>query len=569
MRPGAQDPGSRPRPRRGPASGLLRDLLLPPEFHRERQPHVADWIEGAFEPTALVIVIGCFAIGLVGFIQSWDSTWDSRFAVPLAVVVAIVGFLYARRLSRSPFIPKEWLALLVPIALALRLLMLLPDAGGGPIAAIDLTDPGSFFTLAYIANLVVLLIAWGMALDATLKLNAIRVRRGEKPQPVQSAQRDDLYDNSWRLIDHATPLHQLAGRLLWGGLALVTMAGLTAINLRESFSVEALVQLVTFGRPAAALTLSNVLIYFVVSLLLIAEAQLARQRTSWQLAGLAQPPVLAGRWVAQACGITLVLLLVALALPTNIVGAVLLVLGIVATGVSWFTIALMGLFYLLIAILSWPLRLLNLTGAPTTSSPQPPPPMEVTPQAATPDWLLAAQTILIWLALAVVVAFALRALWGHRAGLRQVGVIAFTRAMLVLLGQALLRLLRTGRRAAAWALSVLPTRRRTDATPRPRLARRLRILGSGPRARIEYYFLSIVQRAASLGVPLARGETAEEFSARLPQHAPEVNPDLDALTTAFIAARYGPREARDQDAERARLSWAAVRARLRARRQIR
>jgi hypothetical protein len=105
------------------------------------------------------------------------------------------------------------------------------------------------------------------------------------------------------------------------------------------------------------------------------------------------------------------------------------------------------------------------------------------------------------------------------------------------------------------------------ARARPRLGLHLSRLG--PRDLIEYYYLSTAQRAAKLGLARLRGETAREYSARLPKHAPDLDPALADLTDSFDSARYGPVPVGKAEVARARVSWSAVKARLRALRQIR
>ena len=164
---------------------------------------------------------------------------------------------------------------------------------------------------------------------------------------------------------------------------------------------------------------------------------------------------------------------------------------------------------------------------------------------------------------------AVRALWANRGTLPTVGIVGLLVRIAVALVSLALRVASLGRGAATWVLSALPARRvaETVARVRPRLGVHLSRLG--PRELIEYYFLSTAQRAAKVGVPMQRGETAREFSERLPRVAPDVEPALSDLTDTFESARYGPLPVGKTEVVRARLSWAVVRERLRRRRQIR
>jgi hypothetical protein len=82
---------------------------------------------------------------------------------------------------------------------------------------------------------------------------------------------------------------------------------------------------------------------------------------------------------------------------------------------------------------------------------------------------------------------------------------------------------------------------------------------------IRYFYLSSERRAAAVGRPRAEGETPYEYQASLDQSFPELEPDLEGLTEAFIAARYSRAAVHKQQADAVKPLWQRIRAALRKR----
>jgi len=99
------------------------------------------------------------------------------------------------------------------------------------------------------------------------------------------------------------------------------------------------------------------------------------------------------------------------------------------------------------------------------------------------------------------------------------------------------------RRARAWALGALP--------------------GRDPRRIVLALYALMAARAAERGLERRTGQTALEYGSKLREGLPDVSPDVDGLTQAFLRARYSRQEIRDEDAGLARRSWSRIRGRLR------
>jgi hypothetical protein len=87
-----------------------------------------------------------------------------------------------------------------------------------------------------------------------------------------------------------------------------------------------------------------------------------------------------------------------------------------------------------------------------------------------------------------------------------------------------------------------------------------------PREQIRYFYLSAGRRAAQAGQPRRPGQTPYEYRSSLDHRFPELEPDLEGLTEAFVGARYSPRPVDTEDAEAVKPLWQRIKAALRRRR---
>lgn len=83
-----------------------------------------------------------------------------------------------------------------------------------------------------------------------------------------------------------------------------------------------------------------------------------------------------------------------------------------------------------------------------------------------------------------------------------------------------------------------------------------------PRERILHDFGALLSHAARFGIPRTTGVTAHEFASSLRPLLPDVGDELDALTTAFVEARYSRHEVEASLAGHVHRCWVTVRAAL-------
>jgi hypothetical protein len=86
---------------------------------------------------------------------------------------------------------------------------------------------------------------------------------------------------------------------------------------------------------------------------------------------------------------------------------------------------------------------------------------------------------------------------------------------------------------------------------------------------VQYFYLSVVQRAEGVGWPRAKGQTPYEFSRDLANRLPERRGELDDLTAAFVRAKYSQRPVSEAEARAVRRPWQRLRDALQTRRRAR
>jgi hypothetical protein len=334
-----------------------------------------------------------------------------------------------------------------------------------------------------------------------------------------------------------------------------------------------------------------VLLYFLLGLILASQTSLDRLRAGWLRGGVAIQPGLARRWLAYSVALMGLGLLLALLLPTSyseqaadqlpgiwrLVWFIRFPLTLVFRLMEW---VIGGLAALLFA----PIGLLFPRGQETGGAfPAPPPiptPLPVEP-GAPPGPSLTTRLLwgfLLYVVPAALVLYAAWNTWRKRRAIWRDGR-AFVRAVWQALREAFLEL-----SAALWRVFSFGSPRLLSLAPRAiqerlkrRAARRpagagdpsrwMRLGSLGPRELIQYFYVSLLQRAEGVGWARGKGQTPYEYGRDLAGHLPERQHEVESLTEAFVRARYSPAPVSDSDARRVRGPWQVLRDSLQTRRR--
>jgi hypothetical protein len=526
-------------------------VKLPPGYGPPRPAPAQDpLVRYVLRPLALAIMAACVAWPLAQVAVAFAPDahpWLIVGACTLAALEASYAhsLIRARYLSGSElfrFRVIEYGLYFVAIRLGQLALAGWPDAlTRGLISA----DSEALLALLFdVETLLVLLLAILVNFMASESLNDLD--KAEEPPD-----RDIRPDK-----DAASPADNLTGRFFVVGAVLLILSGLARVSVRDLLNLE--------RAPVSGLVL-NVLIYFVLGLVLLGRVRLAQLSGRWQVQGVRTPPELPGRWVRYSLAFVTLAALLAFILPTGYTSGA---LGVIGDAILFVMTALWVIMAGLIALLVLPIAWLmsRMFGSSAVE------PIEQLQQQILPpsdpaqvsSWLEVLRPFVIWtlvigMVIYVVVSY-LRERPEIMAALRRL-------APLRALGRlwAALRQQVSGLLAVAEQYSPLNWLRERLARTGPRRMGFFRLGGAAPREQVIYYYLSLVRRAGEIGIRRRPAQTPREYEPRLASELPEVEPELAALTDAFIEARYSPQPVDAAAPSQARALWARLRAALRDR----
>jgi hypothetical protein len=501
--------------------------------------------------TALVLVAG-------GAVSRFAPGWQRAGLVVVCFFVALeAGFVhYAARRERMAF--GELLRYLVPELFVMAVLMRLAvslSVAGPPLAARAeqwLYDPLSIFEPPFVVYLIVGVLVGLLAHIAMRDMQELAPQSFETPA--------GLGDSSERLVsqlaqDRSAAIRRIGQRFVLGGVLLLLMLGLEAVNLTAPRGP---------ALPISAASTTGALLYLVTGFLLFSQARLTLLRARWQQEGAAIAEAVTPRWnrttwllVLGVVGGTALLprtygrgLLETLSAGLVLIGYVFAVLGYL---VVW-------LFGMLVAIPAWLLSLLLPEPGSGSSAPPPPPEIPPPPPVLEREPRLWA-ALLFWLCMAALVVYAGRIVLQRHPGL--LNGIASWAPLARVIGwlAALWRDTRDWAGQAARAAGELM--RRPATAPTTRAARLSRLGALAPRELVRYFYRSTLQRAAEGGLSRRAGQTPYEYGAALSASVPDAADDIGELTEAFVTAQYGTRPVESDDAGRVRKPWERLRRALR------
>jgi hypothetical protein len=384
----------------------------------------------------------------------------------------------------------------------------------------------------------------------TMQLDTERVS-AEPPADKTSAEYYLWLTQPSILQDRQENLERLTDFLMWGGVVMLLLAAVIHLAVAS----------------AVALALPT-LLYFVLGIALLSEARLSVNYAGWQAQGIPIQPGIARRWLLWVVLFLVGVALVTLVLPTYYsVGPLRAFLGLVSIIYQVFQYIAAFLFYLITLLLA-----LLVPGIERS----PPPVLDLPPQASdplpdvartSPVWLETVLSALFWAVVLAIVCYAIYRFWQDRRALLAGGEGAegpWWGRLLAWLKDLLRRWL--GWTAVAQdRLRQRRARRQVEERLPTRLARFFFPGRLPPRELVRYFYLSSERRAAAAGKPRNQGQTPYEYRSTLDESFPDLEPDLEGLTEAFITARYGQRPVLKSEAEAVKPLWQRIRAALRRR----
>jgi Domain of unknown function (DUF4129) len=519
----------------------------------------APWVGGLFRPILIALVAASLVAGPVALLRVMGTTWHLGYVLPCALLAALEGVYSTLRLGRPTWRDRRGLVFrLGEIILLLVLFRIAVWAFSAGWPSLDdlklwLRQPVAFLDNQFFFFGIWVVMAWGLAIGITGDFLDLAL------QPDEIAAHDI---HGWgesrsevrvgRATARGDILGRFAARWMVGGVVLVLFASLSQVDV--GLTERGTIQVGLNGFGLSAELVIALLCYFLAGLLLISQGRLAVLRGRWFNQDVDVQPIVLRRWQTNSLLAVLLVGLIAALLPMGTTSWLSMAIGAL---IALFMRLMYLLFFVLMLILSvllWPLRFLFQSR--TESPVEQVQPLAIPTQAETvsrlPDWLGGA---VLWIIIALVIAyFGLTYLNAH--GLLK-GRPAHWLMRLRYWWRARWARASAAIHAAANALGQriqLPRARGPAGIGAPSV----RVSSLTPRDRVRYFYLRMVRRAAERGLVRRPHETPSEFARQLEGQWPDAEDDVEALTTAFLAARYDHRPIPPAAAQGAQAVWRRV-----------
>lgn len=485
----------------------------------------------------VVVALGT-AMALGAALQALGFDAPLPYIYVLLIVVAVDAAVTQRlahrqRLSLTEQLgirAIEWALLLV----AIRLFSLVAEQGGLAAAVGPwLRDPLAFFGGHFLEYLVAAIAVW---VTSSALSNAVLHLEVEPPR---AGVRGPESEETAALQERAQAL--AAFDRLWMLCLSLATAGAAVALLGTPL-------LMALGSPTTAWPLLGILLILVAGFRLHSQGQFEQLEYAWRVEQATVQPEVARRWrraswllIGSAAVVGLVLAnIIRFTPPAPLVPLINGLLAVMALVLA----IIIGVFSLLLLPFAWLLSLL--TGGRTPPPPALPQiqPPQIAEQAGERPLLPA---LIFWGCVVLLVGLALmrylreredvRALLKRWPGLRR---------LLAWFGAG-------WNDARAWGALVAATVRRKLTRSRPRRTRQSPARDA--RGQLRALYRRLVRAAEQRGVSHPRSQTPFELRDALRDAMPPTEADASGLTSAYIAAEYGPQPAAPADVRSARLHW--------------
>jgi hypothetical protein len=524
-------------------SNYIAEEKLPPI---KRNP----WADNFFRPLLITIVIMCFNISVVNLVRVINPAWNGTFFLIGQLIVTVEAiyshrvlmYYRARHISVFRYRAAEWVMLIL-------LLKLLSFADKPPAyiwANLQAMwwNPMDAINLEFYVMLVLGVLSWLVATETITDF-------------------DRLADPYTFRSSYIEPLARIKARYFWGGVLLMVISGLSHVILRLGFS-----SLADIHRPTIQGIIINVLVYFMLGLVLLSQANIARLTTSWRIHKVDVNPDLVKHWAKYGLIFLGIVTILVFFLPTGYTMGFLESAGLVVEAILGVLVYIVQLIFFLASLPF--ILLMRLFAGEEVPDESPPPemmfdPSDVPPPASPIPWLEALRSLIFWLVTLVIIGYLIKMYIIDRpellASLSRFRPISFVMNLWQQIWQSLRGLARSGLEIISEQVKF--TRPQGES---PISGRRWNWFGLGKlsaRERILYYYLNILKRAEKRKLARKVSETPYEYEPNLELAVPDVEEDVQQVTDVFVRARYSREEFDAAQAEAVKQEWQRIRKALR------
>jgi hypothetical protein len=509
------------------------------------------------------LMMACAAMVLGSFVQNAAPGWHSTVIVGVLLFVVADRFYTHQRLNTLTPLSSEWLIAIgaqwVVILVVLRLLLSYADGLDALRRDLSLFARGfllEFLTVEFVFSFLLALAAWVIAGVFLNLLDEIGLDQELALQEDPPILEREVVPARQRLVNSTFSL----------GIALVVLTALARLNLQTILSNESGLPEIEISRFSGGE--GGALLYFVFGLALLSLGRLLSLQTQWRRQHI---PISSGNLFRQWGVYSLIFFLILAVFVSLLPSGESLGLFSLLQALLNFLVSILFFFgsmvlYVVSALISIPMSfflrgddtppeaLPNIPPLPTmpAGTDAPPPPSEF--------WLVL-RSFLLWGSLTVIVVFALiqfvRQHGGVRAALRK---SRFTNWLAMAwqwlyrnmgkTGESLTQAVKEG-----WQTLAARLERRRVLPP----SNLLRLRALDPRRQVYFFYQAMVRRGGEEGVPRKPSQSPSEYAAQLEKALPSEEEDIEALTRAFVEARYSLLDVDTTKASRVKEIWGRIR----------
>ncbi|MFH1929324.1 MAG: DUF4129 domain-containing protein [Chloroflexota bacterium] len=535
-------------------------------------PQLGTNLVGTIRSLLIAGMMACVVVSLVGVVQRVAPYWPGQYLALLAFVVCLEGIATERLLkgyslgsgTRLQVRVVEWVLILVVLRLVLSLL------GGWASLAGDvsrwLADPGAIFDAAYLTTALILLIVWQTSISLANDLLLLETSAYVEPAPPTTSDRFWIWITRPKdRADTQAAMRHLSSVFSGGGVLLLIFTGLAHLDLQL---------LVRLEHPSTSGIVLTALVYFILGLALLSQAQFSSLHYQWQFDGIEVSPRIAPRWAVLGIASVAAVALVALLLPTGYSVGLLQALYVALIGIFDVVVRfLMGILSAILLVLTYILQFFfGSDVAPQAPSIPSPPPRLPEPAPTTAEgvaWLDLLRTAFFWVLLVWIVGYSFYQYFRQRSDLwsklKGVGLLTWFVGLWRAFFQGSRQVVAKAREGLRAAIKWIGPR----IAPSLLRKRFLSLRSLTKRELVRYFYLSTVRRAGEVGWRRKLSQTPYEYQEALAEEAPASEVDVAVLTQAFVEARYDVREFSPEETHVVKQAWQRVRTLLRRARRDR
>ena len=526
------------------------------------------WRENLMFPLVVAAMMGCIFHALVQVLEIFiPGSRQFDYLTWLAILAALLAIYSYRSIRvkklRGSDATKWRIAQVVLLYVLLRVGNFASAIAAGEAASFSLIS----ITLEFVATFISIMLVWGVATKTAMEFERL----------YQPPEDDFEYVKTERI--YVSPYTNLTRQFFGGGVLVVLLAGIVQAGLAEALvstgTPEAVVEYVLNGRNSVTGVVPGVLLYFLLGLLLMSQIQFATVRRLWEAKDIEIPSALGNVWVRYSLIFLGLGIFITLLLPTNyafslyeVVNFALVYVGRIVGYIAALVLSLISLPFLFLA---WLFSLLFGEDEAGTPPSMPdialptPPPVLPDPEIVTEtsSWWLLAQSIAFWLVTVAVIVYVIRTYLRDNpeimAAIRSFRVVEMLRNMWLALKQQFGGATQAVRQRVSveaireWMNQVRPT----QILSRPISGRQ------SPRERIRQYYLDLLDTARGRGFNRQKTQTPYEYKSILDPNFPQVQPEIEAVTEAFMEARYSAHDMTDEQVQQVNQQADTVKSELR------